>query len=198
MPAAENQEIFDKKVRDKANLENSLRKTIADLDQRFQEKLKEKYPALGLKAILPQDPSSEVTTCIFYPTLETTEKFGNTLLKTPAITGLKSALMIASGKRDQGDLEQGHAKCKGSPTWNGKDIWLRKDFRLTSIPENLTLHIHHDEDAEIYLNGSLIHRAKSHTTDYIKIDALARRVFPANWKKYFSRSLQTDRWRTVH
>ena len=51
VPAAENQEIFDKKVRDKANLENSLRKTIADLDQRFQEKLKEKDPALGLKAI---------------------------------------------------------------------------------------------------------------------------------------------------
>ena len=85
--------------------------------------------------------------------------------------------MIASGKKDQGDNE-GHAKCKKvRTTWNGKDIWLRKDFRLTSIPENLTLHIHHDEDAEIYLNGSLIHRAKSHTTDYIKIDALAKAEF---------------------
>ena len=38
--------------------------------------------------------------------------------------------------------------------WKTSDIWLRKDFRLVEIPGKLTLRIHHDEDAEVYLNGN--------------------------------------------
>lgn len=41
-------------------------------------------------------------------------------------------------------------------TWNTGDIWLRRDFEITSaqIP-GLQLLIHHDDEAEVYINGVL-------------------------------------------
>jgi beta-galactosidase len=37
--------------------------------------------------------------------------------------------------------------------WSTPAIWLRKTFQLDSVPELPTLLIHHDEDAEVFLNG---------------------------------------------
>ncbi|HEY3282904.1 MAG TPA: DUF4965 domain-containing protein [Armatimonadota bacterium] len=38
--------------------------------------------------------------------------------------------------------------------WDSSDIWLRRTFALPDkLPEGLCLYIHHDEDAEVYLNG---------------------------------------------
>ena len=55
--------------------------------------------------------------------------------------------------------------------WNSPEIWLRRDI---TMPEpataadlsRLRLILHHDEDAEIYLNGVLAARAGGYTTDY--------------------------------
>jgi Glutaminase A six helical-hairpin domain len=51
--------------------------------------------------------------------------------------------------------------------WNGSDIWLRRDVnvaggRLT----NLAGWMHHDEDADVYVNGVLAIHARGYTTDY--------------------------------
>ena len=51
--------------------------------------------------------------------------------------------------------------------WNGRDIWLRRLFILDKVPENWQLLIHHDEDAEIYLNGQLLKRLAGYTTSYM-------------------------------
>ncbi|NNE00776.1 MAG: glycoside hydrolase family 2 [Pirellulaceae bacterium] len=48
-------------------------------------------------------------------------------------------------------------------TWDTDDIWLRKTFHLDSIPKNPALWMHHDEDAQIYINGELV----AETTGYI-------------------------------
>ncbi len=37
--------------------------------------------------------------------------------------------------------------------WNSSDIWIRRPFELKEIPSDLKLWVHHDEDAEVYLNG---------------------------------------------
>jgi hypothetical protein len=37
--------------------------------------------------------------------------------------------------------------------WNSSDIWIRREVNLTSIPPNITLTAHHDEDMEVYING---------------------------------------------
>ncbi len=42
-------------------------------------------------------------------------------------------------------------------TWKGKDIWVRRTFNLSQIPDGkIVLKAFHDDDAEIYLNGQLI------------------------------------------
>jgi hypothetical protein len=61
-------------------------------------------------------------------------------------------------------------------TWNTSDIWLRRAFDLPQVAENsLRLHVHHDEDAEIYINGVLARRVAGFTTSYeqVRIDPAA-------------------------
>jgi hypothetical protein len=51
--------------------------------------------------------------------------------------------------------------------WKSPDIWMRRTIDLPKVqPENLALAIHHDEDAEIYLNGKLLAAVKGYTTEY--------------------------------
>ena len=55
--------------------------------------------------------------------------------------------------------------------WNGPDIWLRRDIQLPETealtdPSRLRLLVHHDEDAEIYINGALAARTSGYNTDY--------------------------------
>jgi glycosyl hydrolase family 2 len=55
--------------------------------------------------------------------------------------------------------------------WNTSDIWLRCQFSLT--PDDLAglkLHVYHDEDAEIYLNGVLALKLQGFATEYDEFD----------------------------
>jgi hypothetical protein len=61
--------------------------------------------------------------------------------------------------------------------WRDSDIWLRRTFTLASTQlSNPTWRIHHDEDAEVYLNGELVARLGGYTAGYVRIplDAHAR------------------------
>ena len=68
--------------------------------------------------------------------------------------------------------------------WRTSDLWLRHEF---SLPENFAatstfaLRIHHDEDAEVYLNGVEIARLPRWTQGYIELPltADAARAFRA-------------------
>lgn len=64
---------------------------------------------------------------------------------------------------------------KGTPgsvvrtEWNTPNIWLRRDFVLkTDKFEQLYLDIHHDEDAEVYINGVLAAKLQGYTTNYVQ------------------------------
>ncbi|MDX1968154.1 MAG: glycoside hydrolase family 2 TIM barrel-domain containing protein, partial [Planctomycetaceae bacterium] len=51
--------------------------------------------------------------------------------------------------------------------WTSADIWLRREFTLEQLPTGeLRLWMHHDEDAEVYLNGMLLKRVTGYTVDY--------------------------------
>ena len=50
--------------------------------------------------------------------------------------------------------------------WDSSDIWLRRDFTIDRIKPNLMLYAHHDEDAEIYINGVLAAELLGYTGDY--------------------------------
>jgi len=63
--------------------------------------------------------------------------------------------------------------------WTTGDIWLRRQFYLPEIPvDQLMLLLHHDEDAEVYLNGILAARVEKFSTGYeeIPISEEARRA----------------------
>jgi hypothetical protein len=53
-------------------------------------------------------------------------------------------------------------------TWNGADLWLRRRFDLpaNATTVGLQLRIHHDEDAEVWLNGVLAAKLPGYTTGY--------------------------------
>ena len=62
---------------------------------------------------------------------------------------------------------------KGTPgavvrtRWNTSDIWLRREFDLSQTNGQQTnLRIHHDEDAEVYLDGILAAKVSGYVSDY--------------------------------
>ena len=56
--------------------------------------------------------------------------------------------------------------------WNDSDIWIRRQFELARVPFELAfLQIHHDEDAEVYLNGELVAAPKGYTVAYVLLEA---------------------------
>jgi hypothetical protein len=52
--------------------------------------------------------------------------------------------------------------------WDTPDIWLRRTFELGELPANgeIMLSIHHDENAEVYINGKLVRSLRGYTTSY--------------------------------
>jgi hypothetical protein len=72
---------------------------------------------------------------------------------------------------------------KGTPgavigtEWKTDDIWIRRTFVMPKGRfKNLHLYVHHDEDAEIYINGVLAAKVPGFITDYeeVPIRAAAR------------------------
>jgi hypothetical protein len=66
--------------------------------------------------------------------------------------------------------------------WNGSDIWLRRAFELDAAPpSDVQLFVHHDESAEVYLNGVLAARIDGFTTSYepVPIQPAARATLRA-------------------
>jgi len=79
---------------------------------------------------------------------------------------------------DASGWKQGEAGfgTKGTPgavvrtEWDTSDIWLKREFELRSTDLNKPqLLIHHDEDAEVYLNGVLAAQLKGYTTAYAPV-----------------------------
>jgi beta-galactosidase len=55
--------------------------------------------------------------------------------------------------------------------WRTRDIWLRRTIVLKSVPKKAALLIHHDEDAEVYVNGTQVATLKGYVTKY-KVEPL--------------------------
>lgn len=69
---------------------------------------------------------------------------------------------------------------KGTPgavvrtEWNTPNIWIRREFKLEAVPnERIKLLMHHDEDAEVYLNGVLAAKAQGFVSDYSQYELSA-------------------------
>ena len=50
--------------------------------------------------------------------------------------------------------------------WNTSDIWIRRVVKLDKVPDRVAIRIHHDEDAQVYINGAQVLRQRGFTTEY--------------------------------
>jgi hypothetical protein len=50
--------------------------------------------------------------------------------------------------------------------WRTPDVWLRRDFTIDTVPSNPMLYMHHDEDAEVYVNGVLAAKTTGFVGNY--------------------------------
>ena len=64
---------------------------------------------------------------------------------------------------------------KGTPgtivrtEWVNSDIWVRRTFKLEDTKlSRPQLSIHHDEDAEVYINGKLVAKLQGYTSSYVR------------------------------
>ncbi|MFO0797095.1 MAG: glycoside hydrolase family 2 TIM barrel-domain containing protein [Gemmataceae bacterium] len=69
---------------------------------------------------------------------------------------------------------------KGTPggvirtEWKTPDVWLRRVVELKAAPAGeVMLRLHHDEDAEVYVNGVLAARVTGYTTAYVEVPLTA-------------------------
>ncbi|MCA8987075.1 MAG: hypothetical protein KDA78_05510 [Planctomycetaceae bacterium] len=53
--------------------------------------------------------------------------------------------------------------------WETDDIWMRKAFELETVPAKPALLVHHDEDAEIFINGKPVANLKGYTTEFVVV-----------------------------
>jgi hypothetical protein len=111
-------------------------------------------------------PPPEVRTLV-----ETSEKAGQKWIYTtakPADGWEKPDAELGVWKKGEGGF--GTAMTPGSHVrteWNKADIWIRRDAELKAVPAGeVMLRIHHDEDAEVYINGTLAGRVRGYVTDY--------------------------------
>lgn len=65
---------------------------------------------------------------------------------------------------------QGTPGAKINTVWNSSDIWLRRSFTLdTQSLYGARIQLHHDEDAEVYLNGVLATQLPGFITGYDEV-----------------------------
>jgi hypothetical protein len=57
--------------------------------------------------------------------------------------------------------------------WKTADIWIRRDFNIEAAPASPLLIMHHDEDAEVYINGVLAAKAAGYISAYEEFDLSA-------------------------
>lgn len=76
-------------------------------------------------------------------------------------------------RADGWSLGEGGFGTKGTPgstvrtEWKSSDIWIRREFQLTSVGRRqFRLWIHHDEDATVYINGILAATLSGYTSEY--------------------------------
>jgi len=97
----------------------------------------------------------------------------------PADDWMKPGADTASWKQGPGGFGTPGTPGAGKlgTAWNGSDIWVRRSFEMPKLDEKqlsqLSLNIHHDEDIEVYLNGTLILKKEGFVAEYTQVPLTA-------------------------
>lgn len=65
--------------------------------------------------------------------------------------------------------------------WTTADVWIRRTVELPAVPATPALYLHHDDDAEVFINGRLVATLPGSQGEYrvVPLDAAARAAFRA-------------------
>ena len=111
-------------------------------------------------------PAPQITTVV--PTSQEAGLLWRYTTKTPSADWFQSDFDDSGWQ--SGEAGFGTADTPGAivrTTWNTSDIWIRREFTMPAGKfDNLQLMLHHDEDAEIYINGVLAARVAGFTGNY--------------------------------
>lgn len=120
-------------------------------------------------------PTPPEVVVVVPPTRDSAEKWHYTT-EAPAEGWFKPEFDASSWKQGPGGFgTDGTPSGTVRTEWNTPSIWLRREFTLPEgLHNDLELLVHHDEDAEVYLNGVLVARLPGYTTDYETVPLRSR------------------------
>ncbi len=117
------------------------------------------------------EPPPQIVTNVLLPTSEAAPQTWKFTTVPPAADWAKADFDDA--KWDEGPGGFGERSTPGThvrTAWKTPDIWLRKSFDLAEVPQGeLQLRLHHDEGAEIYLNGVLAAMVDGFVVEYFEL-----------------------------
>jgi hypothetical protein len=130
----------------------------------------EKISAANRRVYLPAPPVPVMKTLV--PTAQTQSSEWRYTTNTPGDNWFAPAFDVSAWSTGQAGF--GTRGTPGSTVrteWRTSDIWLRRSFELPANfkPKDVSLLLHHDEDAEIYINGQLVAQVEGYASEYITV-----------------------------
>ena len=122
------------------------------------------------------------------------------VLKKPAEGWQKTSFDDSAWEKGQGGFgEPSTPGARMGTSWTTPNIWLRKEFEVKSLPAKPALYVHHDEDAEIYVNGRKIASLPGYSTEYkvVPIAAEEAKALVVG-KNSLAVQLSSNRRRSIH
>ena len=125
-----------------------------------------------------------------YTTDEAGRRVGEAGLRRRAVDARATAGSARRARRARSSAPSGRRPTSGSAA----------AFELKEVPKGeVLLRIHHDEDAEVYINGVLAAKVVGYTTDYVEVPLTAEgRKALEGGHEHDRRPLPADRRRAVH
>ena len=143
----------------------ALRVEYFNIDNRPELKLSWEGP--GIDQRLLTDESADAVAIPFIADSRTQAQEWNYTFSTPAGGWSNAAFDDSQWKHGAGGF--GTAGTPGGVVrtrWDTKDIWLRKTFRVSRVPERVSVDLHHDDEVEVYLNGRLVYETRGYLIAY--------------------------------